>query len=275
VSLLQDKLIAQAIRDHQTALVDWEYAALAAELHRWVEIFDVEFKLELPSYPVLHFAKLRNTYATYEWFRGEVGTKDNITFNIHELSRDPALILGTLCHELLHLWQHYHGTPPNSNYHNAEFRIKALECGLRADRHGCHNGYTKVFTNVLAKYGLHVEPVTAEIRLYGADKNDQKMKKWRCHCTTVRCATRLQAICLKCEQPFTSELPLNDDTTSHKSRLLFVGIGTYGCNLARRILHALEHVFEHADMFDLIGCIFLYDHDRDNDDRLLPDEQED
>jgi hypothetical protein len=203
MSLLQDEPIALSIRDHQVALDDWEYAPLSGELHRWVELFDVEFKLNLPSYPVLRFAPLRNAYATYAWSRGEVGTKDNITFNSRELSRDPALILRTLCHELLHLWQHYYGRPSNSNYHNAEFRTKALQCGLLVDPWGCTCGHIQVFTDVLAKYGIHLEPLIAEMRLWGAGKSDQKMKKWCCHCTTVRCATQLSATCLKCKQPFT------------------------------------------------------------------------
>jgi hypothetical protein len=199
----QGEAVAQAVRDHQTALSnlsDWEYAPLARELHRWVEIFDVEFKLNMPSYPIIHFAPLRNAYANYKWFRAEVGTKDNITFNTHELNRDE--LLSTLLHELLHLWQHYWGIPSTSNYHNAEFRAKALTCGLIVDPRGCHSGHTEVFTAVLAKYGINLAPLGAQVRLYGANKREQKMKKWRCHCTTVRCAIRLQATCLRCEQPF-------------------------------------------------------------------------
>jgi hypothetical protein len=198
----QGEPVAQAIRDHQTAISDWEYAPLARELHRWLEIFDLEFKLNLPSYPVLQFAPLRNAYATYAWFRGELGTRDNITFNTHELSRIPALILRTLCHELLHLWQHYHGTPSKSTYHNAEYRKKAKACGLLVDPWGCTTGHTEVFRNVLLKHGIHLEPLAAEMRLYGAGKREQKMKKWCCHCTTVRCAVQLHALCLSCNQPF-------------------------------------------------------------------------
>lgn len=194
--------VAQSLRDHQTTLSDWEYAPLACELHRWVEIFDLKFKLNMPSYPVLQFGPIRGAYATYAWFRGEVGTKDNITFNTHELSRDPGLILRTLLHELLHLWQHYWGKPSKSNYHNAEYRTKALACGLIVDPRGCTSGHTEIFTNVLAKYDVNLEPLAAEMRLYGAGKREQKMKKWRCHCTTVRCATNLKAECLFCKQPF-------------------------------------------------------------------------
>lgn len=95
----QLETIALAIRDHQRALRDWPYAGLAQRLHRWVEIFHVEFKLQLPAYPVVRFAPLRNAYATYAFGRSDVGTRDNITFNSRELSRSLPLVLRTLCHE--------------------------------------------------------------------------------------------------------------------------------------------------------------------------------
>lgn len=196
--------IALHLRDHQTALDDWEYGNLVRELHRWGRIFDIEFKLDLPAYPVLKFAPLRNAYATYAWFRTELGTRDNITFNTNELARDPALILRTLCHELIHLWQHYHGTPCGSNYHNAEYRAKALTCGLIVEPQGCTSGHTVIFTEVLARHGVYVEPIVlaAEPRLWGTGRRNVKMKKWRCGCTTVRCAVDLDAVCLRCQQPF-------------------------------------------------------------------------
>lgn len=194
--------VTQSIREHQTALHDWAYSSIATELHRWVGILDVEFKLNLPSYPVLLFRPLRNAYATYGWIRNEVGTRDNITFNSNELSRDPALILRTLCHELLHLWQHYHGEPATSNYHNVEFREKAFCCGLIVNPHGCTCGHNEAFTKVLAKHGVHLEPLEAELTLWGARKRSQKMKKWSCECTNVRCAKQLEAQCLRCNQSF-------------------------------------------------------------------------
>lgn len=197
-SFQQSEPVAQLLRYHQSTIEDWNYTSLASELHRWVGIFDFEFKLKLPSYPVLAFAPLRNAYATYAWFRGEVGTKDNITFNTHTLGRDPALILRTLCHELLHLYQHYHGKPSRSNYHNRQYREFALVCGLIVDPRGCTSGHTEVFTQVLAKYGIFLEPLEAEMRLWGSGTREQKMKKWRCQCTNVRCATRLDATCNRC-----------------------------------------------------------------------------
>lgn len=204
---LKGEEVALAIRDHQVAVGGWQYSCLARELHHWVEIFDSEFKLELFDYPVIRFAPLRNAYAGYMAERGDLGTKDNIIFNTNELPRDLPPLLATLCHELIHFWQRYHGRPARGNYHNAEFRRKAHACGLVVDDSGCHTGYTDTFTAVLAKYGLETGPlfdeqVVSQPRLHGATRRDLKMKKWSCGCTNVRCATKLEATCQRCGAMF-------------------------------------------------------------------------
>src|SRR5579884_2979155 len=94
---------ALRLRDHQTELADWRYSGLARDLHAWVETFDVEFKLDLFAYPAIKFETIRNAYATYASFCGSYGAKDVIPFNTNELGRDPAELLATLLHELLHL----------------------------------------------------------------------------------------------------------------------------------------------------------------------------
>lgn len=131
------------------------------------------FKLQLPNYPTLGFASLRGAYAVYGADRctSKIGTIDNITFNSKESGREPALILRTLLHELVHLWQQYHGKPSRGNYHNAEFRAKALACGLIVSPRGCTSGHTQVFTAVLAKHGIRLDPLVPpreETRVYGA-----------------------------------------------------------------------------------------------------------
>ena len=81
MAAVRSESISLVIRDYQVGIEDWSYAALVQDLHRWAEIFDDEFKLKLPSYPVIRFAPLRNAYATYQGARGELGTRDNITLN--------------------------------------------------------------------------------------------------------------------------------------------------------------------------------------------------
>src|ERR1700761_4480169 len=45
-------------------------------------------------------------------------------------ARTPPDILSTLVHEMFHLWQHHHGKPSRSGYHNAEWAGKMRAVGL-------------------------------------------------------------------------------------------------------------------------------------------------
>lgn len=219
MTLTHGETIALAIRSHQTTIgEDWAHADLARVLHRWVELFDSEFNLDLPVYPVIQFGPMRNAYATYQASRTGLGTKDNITFNVREMHHHVAQILSTLCHELIHLWQQYHGQAAWGNYHNGEFRAKALECGLIVSRSGCHSGHDARFTSVLAKYGVSLSASGTELdeefvapRLYGAVKRALKMQKWSCGCTNVRCATALHATCDRCDAQFERAEPRGTD----------------------------------------------------------------
>jgi len=202
--------VAAGIRAHQLEEAsDWIHAPLVQEFHTFIPLLDREFKLALPSYPVVGFASIRNAYATYQRGRGEVGTKDNITFNVRLLERPKAQLLGTLLHELLHLWQAYHGTPGKRAGHNAEYREKALACGLVVNARGVTVERTETFTAVLAAHGVDVAGIVeggAEAPVYGSVQQAQKMKKWVCACaprpTIVRCATPLVATCGACGEAF-------------------------------------------------------------------------
>ena len=57
----------------------------------------------------------------------------------HELAMNPDSftgrtdeeILSTLAHEMAHVWQHSHGTPPRRSYHDQQWAAKMKEIGLR------------------------------------------------------------------------------------------------------------------------------------------------
>jgi len=56
---------------------------------------------------------------------------DEIALNpAHFLNRSTEEILSTLVHEMAHLWQHHHGTPSRSGYHNKEWAKKMQALGL-------------------------------------------------------------------------------------------------------------------------------------------------
>ncbi len=57
---------------------------------------------------------------------------DEIALNpAHFASRALPEILSTLMHEMVHLWQHHHGTPGRGRYHNREWAEKMKAVGLQ------------------------------------------------------------------------------------------------------------------------------------------------
>jgi predicted SprT family Zn-dependent metalloprotease len=50
--------------------------------------------------------------------------------------RDDEAILSTLAHEMAHVWQQTHGTPPRRSYHDREWAAKMKEIGLQPSTTG-------------------------------------------------------------------------------------------------------------------------------------------
>lgn len=196
-----------ALKDHQHTLQDWRYSKFLSNFHIWAKRFNVEFKLNLPL-PAIAIEKLgRRSLGFFRYGRNGLGVKSEITIDsIHAQSQDFWQVLGTLLHELLHLWQQVHGSPSNSNYHNKQYRDKALSLGLVVDRWG-HTQYApenSLFLNVLTKYGVKVPeiPPLDEQRISVGRLNSSKLKLWECQCPVpvkVRVArANFRAICLHC-----------------------------------------------------------------------------
>lgn len=74
----------------------------------------------------------------YGYFAGErFGSADDseITDEIalnpsHFKERGTEMVLSTLVHEMVHLWQHHHGKPSRAAYHNKEWAAKMRDVGL-------------------------------------------------------------------------------------------------------------------------------------------------
>lgn len=207
--------IAQA----QANADDWQYRDLAKELHRWIAILDGEFSLHLIDYPIIEFAPIRNAYATYAWFPTSMGLRNTITLNTHELSRPPELIIRTLGHELLHMWECQNGYRPKTNRHTRAFIGKAATCGLLVLPNGCTTGHDQTFIDILNRHGMNLPPSHATVggptiltqtgtlisgggSVYGSKGQNQKMKKWTCGCTNIRAAVQVTAVCTTCGNPF-------------------------------------------------------------------------
>jgi hypothetical protein len=75
-----------------------------------------------------------------------VGRVEKVT--AHELALNPdvftgrsdELILSTLVHEMAHVWQQTHGTPPRRCYHDKEWAAKMKEIGLQPSTTGERGG---------------------------------------------------------------------------------------------------------------------------------------
>lgn len=85
---------------------------------------------------VITLQRKAGSYGYFSWdcFR----SRDKAGAVTHEIALNPDAfqgrtdkeILGTLVHEMAHLWQQIHGTPSRTNYHNKEWAVKMLEIGL-------------------------------------------------------------------------------------------------------------------------------------------------
>jgi len=97
-----------------------------------------------------------------------------------------------------------------ANYHNRQFRNKALLYGLVVDERGYHVGIRPgFFTNLISQYGVGTASLKApaEHVFKLGRRGHSKMRKWRCGCTNVRCAVQLAARCFKCGLEFKEAPP--------------------------------------------------------------------
>lgn len=68
-------------------------------------------------------------------------TTDEIALNpSHFRDRPLTEVLATLAHEMVHLWQHHHGTPGRGRYHNREWADKMKVVGLQPTDTGEEGG---------------------------------------------------------------------------------------------------------------------------------------
>jgi hypothetical protein len=196
--------VYRSLEEHQRA-EDWRYRALMAELHRWAEIFDREFTLQVPEVALAIDRLRRDRLGQFRYGHNGLGLRGHITIACHHLSSPFWNVLGTLLHELLHGWQQAHGRPGCRNYHNKQFRVKARQYGLIVDS----RGYTEYepespFFRLLERYGVVVVELPAPTTL-SERRGGSKLKKWSCRCTppvNLRAAVEIDVTCNRCRQSF-------------------------------------------------------------------------
>jgi len=196
------------LRQHQISLdAEWQFGKAAADLHIWAERMIVEFKLDIGTPAIAIDVTSVFTLGTFRYGRNGLGLKDETTVSRCHLTGDPYwTVLATLLHEALHSWQQYHGSPPSPNswnYHNREFRDKAIELGLVVDSRGCQRiavGPTP-FHTLLSKHGVTVPDTPfGPVRPAGRSR----LALYECGCgVKVRVGrARFNAQCLDCGTRF-------------------------------------------------------------------------
>jgi hypothetical protein len=191
------------LREHEVSVADWRHRELADTLHLWAERFAVEFKLDIPT-PAIQIDRIHATaMGTYRPGRNGFGLKHEITINTRFLTMHFSEQLLTLFHELLHEWQDIHGSSGKRNYHNHEFRQKALACGLLVDERGITRVQAGHFTEFLDNHAVAADPLLSAGNVPMHKRTgDSKLRKWSCGCTNVRCAVDLRACCGRCGNNF-------------------------------------------------------------------------
>src|SRR5690242_4819785 len=130
--------INEALKEHSLAVDDWHYQDAVTVLHEWAERFNIEFQLGLQT-PAIRIDYISvQLLGTYRRGRNGFGLRHEITLNAKYLDQPLADQLATLLHELIHEWQLLYGTPASTknNYHNRQFRNKAMLYGLIVDQRG-------------------------------------------------------------------------------------------------------------------------------------------
>lgn len=83
---------------------------------------------------LLNFSRLARTYGFFAPERWQGEGRDGcheISLNpAHLATRTPREVASTLVHEMVHAWQHEHGKPSRSGYHNREWASKMEAVGL-------------------------------------------------------------------------------------------------------------------------------------------------
>lgn len=72
--------------------------------------------------------------------RGEETVTHELALNPDHFGRTDEQILSTLVHEMAHVWQQTHGTPPRKSYHDRQWAAKMKEIGLQPSSTGEHGG---------------------------------------------------------------------------------------------------------------------------------------
>lgn len=132
--------------------------------------------------------------------------------NISEINICAESLAGDIIETLIHEMVHYHNASLNiqdcnqHQYHNKNFKGMAESYGLNvksSGRHGCSDtSISSSLQKIISKININKKVFNLYRKKNITIKSATKMLKYKCNCTTVRCATDLQAKCERCKKFF-------------------------------------------------------------------------
>ena len=148
--------------------------------------------------------KILGWYIDNQWTcnKKEIG---EINICAENLNKNP---IETLIHEMAHYCNACNKIEDcnKSQYHNKKFKSRAENYGLNVEKDGRH-GWS--LTSISDSLQETLKAIKVDYKVFELFRKHHisivaptKMKKYKCDCTVVRCATDLQAKCLKCNKQF-------------------------------------------------------------------------
>lgn len=186
------------------------------ELERIYDAINLKFDFHYPR-PIITIqtrGRKKNTtgwFGANRWTKEQNPTADDKT-GVGEINICAECLhlnpIETLIHEMAHYANHCEGiTDCSANqYHNGDFKIKAENYGLTCEK-DTRRGWAA--TSISEKLQIILNDLKVDTKLFKMYRKAHfavtaptKMKKFRCNCTTVRCAVDLSATCKKCGKEF-------------------------------------------------------------------------
>jgi len=179
------------------------------ELERVYDSLAKEFKLKAvrPLITIQTKGRQKQVLGWHWEDKWKVNNKSISEINIcaENLNKNP---IETLVHEMVHCSNSFDKIKDcnSQQYHNKYFKLKAESYGLNVEKNGRYGWSSTSISDKLTEILNRIKVNYTIFKLYR--KTDMtttaptKMKKFRCECTTVRCAVDLNAKCLKCNKLF-------------------------------------------------------------------------
>jgi hypothetical protein len=179
------------------------------ELERVYTLLAKKFQLNSVK-PIITIQSKGRQKTTLGWYwekkwqhnKKEVG---EINICAESLNKNP---IETLVHEMAHYSNSCEDIKDCNahQYHNKNFKTKAESYGLNVEKDGRHGWSLTTISSTLKAILKEIKVDYKVFKIYRklnlSVVAPTKMKKYSCGCTTVRCATKLEAKCLICNKEF-------------------------------------------------------------------------